>query len=520
MVSLSNHEGGRPVQNILFITADQWRADCTGYAGHPLVKTPNLDRLAADGVAFLNHYANAAPCSPARACLYTGLYQMNNRVVRNGSPLDDRFDNIARAARRAGYDPTLFGYTDQSPDPRDPAARRSRADHLRGRAARLLGARPAARRRTPLALLAAPAGSRFRRSSRAHLPVGAPPAEVSSAPSAYSAEQTQTAFIAGEFIRWLGEQQTATPWFAHLSFLRPHPPFIVPAPYHTMFDPLEVDGFTRAETAEAEAALHPLLSYQLDKARQADFVPGTKGLVRDLTEAEFRQIKATYYGMIAEVDAQLGRVFAALQNAGGWDETLIVFTSDHAEMLGDHFSLGKGGFFDESQRMPLIIRDPAQPVGHGRSVDAFTEAVDLFPTLLDALALSPNHHPDGQSLMPFLAGQTPTDWRDAVHWEFDFRDIAGQKAERRFGLASTQLAMAAIRDARHKYVHFTGLKPLLFDMERDPGNLHNLADDPASLPIRLSLAEKLLAWRAEHLDQTLALSELTAAGVVRLSSNG
>ena len=508
------------MQNILFITADQWRADCTSYAGHPLVKTPNLDRLAAEGTAFLNHYANAAPCSPARACLYTGLYQMNNRVLRNGSPLVDRFDNIARAARRAGYDPTLFGYTDQSPDPRtlppgDPALKTFEGV-LPGFSARVK--LPEDER--PWLSWLRQQGLDFPDAQSAHRPVGVPSGEVSSAPSAYSAEQTQTAFIAGEFIRWLGEQQTATPWFAHLSFLRPHPPFIVPAPYHTMFDPLEVDGFTRAETAEAEAALHPLLSYQLDKARQADFVPGTKGLVRDLTEAEFRQIKATYYGMIAEVDAQLGRVFAALQNAGGWDETLIVFTSDHAEMLGDHFLLGKGGFFDESQRIPLLIRDPAQPVGHGRSVDAFTEAVDLFPTLLDALALSPNHHPDGQSLMPFLAGQTPTDWRDAVHWEFDFRDIAGQKAERRFGLSSTQLAMAAIRDARHKYVHFTGLKPLLFDMERDPGNLHNLADDSAALPIRLRLAEKLLAWRAEHLDQTLALSELTAAGVVRLSSNG
>ena len=107
-----------PPLNILLITADQWRGAATGYAGHPLVKTPSLDALAADGVAFLNHFASTAPCSPARASLYTGLYQMNHRVCRNGSPLDDRFDNIARAARRAGYDPTLFGYTDQSPDPR------------------------------------------------------------------------------------------------------------------------------------------------------------------------------------------------------------------------------------------------------------------------------------------------------------------------------------------------------------------------------------------------------------------
>src|SRR3954463_16208670 len=82
--------------NILFITADQWRGDCLGYAGHPRVRTPHLDALAAGGTAFLRHYAQATPCSPARACLYTGLYQMTTRVVRNGTPHDARHDNVAR----------------------------------------------------------------------------------------------------------------------------------------------------------------------------------------------------------------------------------------------------------------------------------------------------------------------------------------------------------------------------------------------------------------------------------------
>jgi arylsulfatase A-like enzyme len=500
--------------NILFITADQWRADCTGYAGHPLIKTPNLDRLAAEGVAFLNHYANAAPCSPARACLYTGLYQMNNRVVRNGTPLDNRFDNIARAARRAGYDPTLFGYTDQAPDPRtlspgDPALK-TYEGVLPGFSVRVRLPED----EQPWLSWLKQQGLDLGDHNAAHLPVGAPSEAVSSAPPAYSAEQTQTAFLVDEFIRWLGEQPAEKPWFAHLSFLRPHPPFIVPAPYNTMFDPAEVDGFRRAETPEAEAAMQPLLRYLLDKTDKGSFVPGMKGLVRDFTDADFRQIKATYYGMITEVDVQLGRVFAALQSAGDWDKTLIVFTSDHAEMLGDHFSLGKGGFFDESQRIPLIIRDPAHPKARGRKVDAFTEAVDIFPTLLENLAVAPNHQPDGRSLVPFLEGGTPPAWRDAVHWEFDFRDVAEQTAEHWFGLPSTRLNLAVVREQRFKYVHFAGLPPLLFDVENDPANLRNLADDPAYATTRLALAEKLLAWRAEHLDQTLALSELTSVGVV------
>ena len=108
----------RPRPNVLLITLDQYRGDSLSCAGHPIVKTPNLDALAAEGVRFANHYSQAAPCSPGRAALYTGTYQMTNRVLSNGTPLDHRFDNVARMARRAGYDPTLFGYTDQGVDPR------------------------------------------------------------------------------------------------------------------------------------------------------------------------------------------------------------------------------------------------------------------------------------------------------------------------------------------------------------------------------------------------------------------
>ena len=105
--------------NVLLITLDQFRADCLSVAGHPLVKTPNLDRLAQQGVRLTKHYSQCAPCSPGRASLYTGMYQMNHRVVANGTPLDRSFDNVALLAQRAGYSPALFGYTDQAIDPRD-----------------------------------------------------------------------------------------------------------------------------------------------------------------------------------------------------------------------------------------------------------------------------------------------------------------------------------------------------------------------------------------------------------------
>ncbi len=104
--------------NILFITADQWRGDCLSARGHAVVKTPNLDDLAADGVLFGNHFAQCAPCGPSRASILTGMYLMNHRSVRNGTPLDARFSNIALEVRAAGYEPGLIGYTDTSSDPR------------------------------------------------------------------------------------------------------------------------------------------------------------------------------------------------------------------------------------------------------------------------------------------------------------------------------------------------------------------------------------------------------------------
>lgn len=462
-------------------------------------------------MTFLNHYANAAPCSPARACLYTGLYQQTNRVVRNGSPHAHRFDNVALAARRAGYAPTLFGYTDQSADPTvvpkgDP---------------RLLtyeGVLPGFDVRVRLPEDEKPwlswlgeQGLDFADRNAAHLPVG-PTSRISNAPPAYSADQTQTAFLANEFIRWHGEQDGK--WFAHLSFLRPHPPFIVPAPYNMMYAPDDVGSFRRAATPEADASVHPLVALAHAATGLEHFITDGSGPVAGLTDAEFRQLKATYFGMISEVDAHLGRVFDAIKRSGQWNDTLVIFTSDHAEMMGDHYLLGKGGYHDQSQHTPLVIYDPRGSV-RGKTVDAFTEAVDIYPTLLATMDVEPGHIADGSSLWRFFSDVEPVgSWRDAAHWEFDFRDVAGQTTERALGIDSLGLNMSAIRTTKWKYVHFAALPPLLFDLESDPDNLVNLAGKPEFASIQLEMAEKLLTWRARHLDQTLALKELTPEGVV------
>lgn len=499
--------------NILLITADQWRGDCLGMAGHPVVKTPNLDRLAAEGTWFANHFAQATPCAPARACLYTGLYQMTNRVVANGTPLDDRHDNIARLFRRAGYAPTLFGYTDQAADPRvtppgDP------------RLSTYEGILPGFTERVTLLEDPWPWLSWLK--SRGHempanphdifVPCGGQCDRPSPAPALYAADETPAAFLTGEFLRWLDEQQ-GDPWFAHVSFINPHPPFVAPEPFNTLYDPADGPDFHRATSVAQEAGQHPLLAHRLatNKRSPSHLIGAGDGLVADWDEADFRTIRATYWGMISEVDAQLGRLFDGLRSSGAWENTLIVLTSDHGEMMGDHYSLGKFGYFDPAYRIPLIIRDPARPAGHGVQVREFSESVDIVPTLAAAAGLETPDHLDGLSLGPFLDGAKPEGWRRHVHWEFDFRSFAVA-----LGRPIDTCNMSVLRGERFKYVHFADWPPLLFDLQADPGEATNLADDPAHAQTRLEMAEAMLSWRTAHLDRSLTGIDLTESGPVKL----
>lgn len=481
---------GRP--NVLLITADQWRGDCLGYLGHPFVRTPHLDALAEDAVTFTRHFAPCAPCSPARASLYTGLYQMNHRVVSNGAALDDRFDNIARAGRRAGYEPTLFGYTDTALDPRgraaDDPALRSYEEVLPGFTCRqplreddktwitwLRG------RGVNEAVLADP-----------HRVDCAPDGGVSLAPPRYRAEETQTAFLVEKTVDWLEEQQAGEPWFAHISFLRPHPPFVVPDPYASMVDPATVPMPITPEDG-APAMNHPFVGNMRARTAADNFQPGLQGSVGQLSPEDFRRIRAIYFGMIAEVDAQLGRLFEALRTRGMWDDTLVVFTSDHGEMLGDHGLLGKGGFYPQSQHIPLIIRPPHG--GAKRLVEAFTSPIDIFPTLLDLWNQAAGHTPNGRSLRPWLEGKVPANWREAALWEFDFRGHLPEEDPRK-------CHMLVRHGRRSHYVQSGAFAPLLFDLEADPNLQRDIASRDQAL--RLAAAEALLRDRMSQNDETLA----------------
>ncbi len=234
--------------------------------------------------------------------------------------------------------------------------------------------------------------------------------------------------------------------------------------------------------------------------------------MQSLPEHEIRQLRASYYGLISEVDHHIGRLIDHLRQSGEYDHTLVLFTVDHGEMLGDHWLWNKGGYFDPSYHIPLIVRDPDGDCG--RIIEAFSESVDLMPTVLDWLGREIPVQCDGESLLPWLRGATPQRWRDSVHWEYDFRDPVKQHAEQALRLTSDQCALNVIRDARYKYVHFSALPPLLFDLDDDPHEQRDRSGDPAYRDVLLHQAQKLLSLRMIHAERTLSNTLLTPDGVV------
>ncbi|MGH6892842.1 MAG: alkaline phosphatase family protein [Dongiaceae bacterium] len=512
------------IRKILYISVDQWRGECLSALGHPLVKTPYLDALAADGVLFKRHYAACAPCGPARASLHTGMYLMNHRSGRNGTPLDDRFTNVAREARKAGFDPTLFGHTDTSMDPRtrpaDDPALKTYEGVLPGFT---VGMPLPEHMATWIADLKArgydlpngrwdvykPRPGFQKPANRGH----------SFTPPVFTAEESETTFMADAILRWLSVRRDEN-WFVHGVFLRPHPPVIAPEPYNALYDPAEVPPARRKATPDQEAEQHPFL-----KAKLAALA-NSKGCDEHnpnnpihMPELEVRQMRATYYGMITHVDDQIGRLIAHLKATGEYEDTLIILTCDHGEMGGDHYCWGKETYFEQSFHIPLIIRDPRRVAdrSRGAQADRFTEAVDILPTILDWLGRPVPEQCDGRSLLPFLEGTSPPDWRKEMHYELDFRfspNSPGFDSETALGLHPDECYLTVLRDEHYKYVHFVALPPLLFDLRNDPHEMSNLAEDPAHRDVLLTYAQRMLSWRMRHADRTLANLHLTDHGVV------
>ena len=304
-------------------------------------------RWRSDGVLFRNHFGQCTPCGPSRISLLTGLYLMNHRSGRNGTPLDSRHTNVALEARKAGHEPALFGYTDSGVDPRgldpsDPALTAYDRGVMPGFTTPLhlpedMGAWVADLIAKGYSLPAG-RGDVFRARKAFEKPADRGYRFI---PPAFSAEDSDTAYLANELLKWLSVREQRA-WFAHVVFMRPHPPLIAPEPYNAMHDPADVPFPARAPTPAEEGEQHPFLAFALKKLERPGAYDEHSPLnLLTASELEIRQMRAAYFGLIAEVDFHVGRIVDYLKETGQYERTLIVFTSDHAEMLGEHFMWGR-----------------------------------------------------------------------------------------------------------------------------------------------------------------------------------
>lgn len=513
-------------QNILFVVFDQLRADCVSGALAAAADLPNIRRFRAEAVSFDRHMSVVNPCGPSRASILTGQYAMNHRSVRNGTPLAQDTPNIAQCLRRAGYDPLLFGYTDTSPDPRQRAAND-----------------PALRSyEQPMEGFNEVLEMRFEESLpwRAHLmaqgyDLGSPEAvsalyvplaQDSSAsprpsdPARYAAKDSDTAFLTDQLLAYLASRRACPPvgqletgWCAHVTYIRPHPPLVAPAPYNRAVDPASVPPPHRPQDRESAATLHPFCAPAQDALRARDMVSGQPGLGDDPeTVAELR---AVYLGLAREVDHHFGRLIEALKASGDYDNTLIVMTADHGEMLGDHHQWGKMSFYDAAYHTPLSIRLPAHPQSQaGRAWQLPTELVDVMATILDCLGCDIPNSVDGRSLLPLLQGHAPTDWRCGSFSELDFGDpLTPTPWQQRLGLETSASNLAIWREGALRLVVFAAAKlpPLLFDLD-GPGEGVNVATDPAYAERLGDMMQAMLRHRMRNMNYTLSHDAITPKG--------
>lgn len=312
-------------------------------------------------------------------------------------------------------------------------------------------------------------------------------------------EHSETAYMTDRAIELITESGER-PWLCHLSFIKPHWSYIAPAPYHAVYGP---DSFVPVLRDPSEwASAHPVQRAFMES-------PVSKTFARDDVRDT---VLPAYMGLIQQIDDHLGRLFAMLGETGRLADTMIVFTSNHGDYMGDHYMGEKELFHEVSVRVPLIIVDSRPEAGATRGTvsDRFVEAIDLVPTFLEATgAPLPMHRLEGRSLMPLLQGVEPEDWRRAVFSEIDY---AAYPARGALNVPANQARRYMIRDERWEYVHFRGFRPQLFDLDADPNEFVDLGDSPehteACERLKAMLIERLLNRKNRVTMSDLAITQM------------
>lgn len=492
-------------RNVLFVMCDQLRADVLScYRPGGALQTPNIDRLAALGVRFDRAYVSSAVCGPSRASYYTGRYAASHRVTWNRVPMPVDEWSLGDYLAPHGLDCHLLGKTHFVPDQRGLDAR-GLGSGLSGPAAtrfRQGGFMPVERYDGHFEMQA---DSPYRHYLLKQGYVGDRPWEdyvIGSLDSQgafasgwylrhaglaarVDARDSETAYLtdrAIDFIRGKGEQ----PWVLHLSYIKPHWPYKAPAPYHDMFGPADCTPPTRS--AEERSHPHPVqAAYQRHEESEA--------FARDEV---WQTIRPVYLGLVKQIDDEFGRLLDVLESSDRLKDTLIVFSSDHGDHLGDHWLGEKEVFFESAMRVPLIIHDPdvRAQITRGTVNTDLAECVDVLPTILDALGmLPPAQRIEGQSLLPWLRGETHDTLREVTVGTLDY---AFREARRTLGRGVNESHGSMVRDDRYKLMLWQGYRPQLFDLHDDPDELHDCVASAAHAPVLRRLRDGLEDWHARR----------------------
>jgi len=290
------------------------------------------------------------------------------------------------------------------------------------------------------------------------------------------------------------------PWVLHLSYVKPHWPYMAPAPYHAMYRADQCLPVLRSD-AELHRA-HPVLAAYRQQEECISFQ-------RDDC---IRTVRPAYQGLIAQLDHHLGRLFEHMASAGRLDDTLIVFTADHGDFLGDHWLGEKELFYDTVQKLPFIVADPrpAADATRGSVETRFVESVDVVPTVLDALGVAPpTHRLEGASLLPLLHGRPPPVWRDFTYSELDY---SYRGARLTLGKPVQHCRAFSLRNARWRYVYWLDEPEQLFDLHADPHEFHDLGRDAGTEAVRVGLRDQLLDFLARRRHRCTVTDEAVERG--------
>lgn len=489
--------------NILFIMYDQLRFDYLSCAGHPHLKTPNFDRVAAKGVRFTNAYVQSPVCGGSRMCFYTGRYASSHGAHWNGFPLRVGEQTMGDHLRRAGMDAYLIGKTHMKADAEGMARLGLSADTIIGarqtecgfdafvRDDGLWGTGPDGlydEKRSPYNEYLKSKGYEAENPWADFANAGVDGDDIAPGfvfrnadkPANIKEEDSETPWLTSKAIEFM--EQAEGSWLAHVSYIKPHWPYIVPAPYHNMFNESHVPPAMRHE-CEREDAQPVFGAYQNNKIAQAF----QKEEVRN-------KVIPAYMGLIKQCDDQLGRILAYLEETGRMDDTMIVLTSDHGDYLGDHWLGEKDLFHDQSAKIPMIIYDPRSRADSTRGTvcDALVESIDLAATFVDAAGGKiADHILEGRSLQPWLDGKTP-EWRDYVISEFDY-SVTPMAVQ--LGLEPRDARLFMVFDGRYKLMHAEGgFRPMLFDLQEDPQEFHDLAKSNSHQDVIDRLYGYLTKW--------------------------